>query len=188
MDAHQNIYTEISKIIEISPAEWKEFKILWKPATIAKGDFFVEQGAPSEHAGFLVKGHVSNSYVTKEGKEIIKIFQFENSFIGSLAALNGGISHHSVQAMEEIYILKAKTKDIFNLIKINPIWETLIRKMVEKAFFEKQEKEHELMTFSARERYQSLKDSLGENINRISKKDISLFLGIDPATLSRIIK
>lgn len=188
MDAYQNIYSEISKVIEVSPADWEEFKSYWTPVTLAKGELFVEQGEASEYAGFLVKGFVSNDYITSGGKEIIKLFQFENSFIGSLAALNGGVSHHCVKAMEESHILKARTKDIFGLINTKPIWETLIRKMVEKAFFEKQEKEHELMTFSAKERYHSLKDSLGENIDRISKKDISLYLGIDPATLSRLLK
>lgn len=184
----ENILTEISKVIDVSPEDWEEFKSYWAPITLKKGEFFVEQGETSEYAGFLVQGLVSNDYVTTEGKEIIKLFQFENNFIGSLASLNGGVSHHSVKAKEDAVILRAKTKDIFNLINTKPIWETLIRKMVEKAFFEKQEKEHELMTFSAKERYLSLKDSLGENINRISKKDISLYLGIDPATLSRLLK
>ena len=188
MENHQNMYTEISKVIEVTPVEWEEFKDLWVPINLAKGEFFVEQGELSEYAGFLVKGYVTNNYVTGEGKEIIKLFQFENNFIGSLSSLNGGLSLHSVKPMEDSLIFKAKIKDIFNLIKTKPVWETLLRKMVEKAFFEKQEKEHELMTFSAKERYHSLKDSLGENIDRISKKDTSLYLGIDPATLSRLLK
>lgn len=184
----ENILTEISKVIDVSTEDWEEFKSYWAPINLKKGELFVEQGESSEYAGFLVQGFVSNDYVTSEGKEIIKLFQFENNFIGSLASLNGGVSHHSVRAKEDSVILRAKTKDIFNLINTKPIWETLIRKMVEKAFFEKQEKEHELMTFSAKERYLSLKETLGENINRISKKDISLYLGIDPATLSRLLK
>jgi len=188
MDSHEILHSLISKVIEVSPQDWEEFSSLWKPATLSKGEFFVEQGEPSHYVGFLSQGYVSNTYVTDEGKEIIKIFQFENSFIGSLAALNGEIAQHNVKAMEDLAFLKVRTKDIFELIKTKPIWETLIRKMVEKAFFEKQKKEHELYTFSAKERYLSLKETLGENINRIPKKDISLFLGIDPATLSRIIK
>ena len=188
MDNFQNLYHEISKIIEVSPQDWEKFKSLWKQVNLSKGDFFVEQGERSEYAGFLVKGYITNNYVTGDGKEVIKLFQFENNFIGSLASLDGGLSLHSVKAMENSIILQAKIKDITDLIKTSPIWETLSRKMVEKAFFEKQHKEHELMTFSAKERYLSLKDSLGENIDRISKKDISLYLGIDPATLSRLLK
>jgi hypothetical protein len=42
----ENILTEISKVVDVSPADWEEFKPYWAPITLKKGE-------RSEYAGFF---------------------------------------------------------------------------------------------------------------------------------------
>lgn len=58
--------------------------------------------------------------------------------------------------------------------------------MLETAILGKEHREIEFLYFSAQERYDSFKKTDKNNLSRIPKKLIASYLGIDPATLSRL--
>ena len=68
------------------------------------------------------------------------------------------------------------------------IWQKLGRLNAEGAYVRKEQRETELLILDAEKRYSSFLESHDAIKDRISGKDIAGYLGINPATLSRLKK
>ena len=180
----------ISQIVDVPDDEWPKFNALWSLEKLEKGKSFIAQGIVAEKIGFILKGGMTNIILTPNGKELINEFFFEYEFIGSLESLVSKYpSPLSVIALEDCQLLVANYNQIeTELYSTHIVWERLGRKLVEFGLIKRSEKEFQLMSNTAKEMYEVLIKRLGKNVERISKKYLASYLGIDPATLSRISK
>lgn len=156
---------------------------------IAKAHHLVEVGDSIASFGFITKGLVRFYFNTFDGKELNQTFKKETDiFMNYYPHLTGKGSPFGIQALENTEVYTAKYQDLIPFYERAPGWDRLGRKLMEQNFIIKAERERELLTLDSMGRFESFLTKFPELGERLSKHHIALYLGINPASLSRLIK
>lgn len=75
-----------------------------------------------------------------------------------------------------------------NIPTRHPVWHEGGRSLAEMRFFEKCDREYELLSYSAEKRYEIFLHRHGENSQGIPQKDVASYIGVTPSSLNKIIK
>jgi len=182
-------FVELSTGMTPSESQWSDFCSYLRPKKFEKGAVFAEQDEKCDSIGFVYKGIFVFSVSDSEGVEKIKSFNGENGFVAAYTSfINGCPSTFRVSAYEESYVLLIDSKSLRHLFDKEMIWQKLGRLNAEQAYIRKETRESELLILDAEERYQSFMNSHESVADRIAGKDVASYLGINPATLSRLRK
>ncbi len=156
------------------------------PSFLEKKTTILKAGDTAKEIYFVTKGCLRLFY-EKDGKDISAYFFTENMFAGAYDSfVSQRTSRHSIEAYEDCEILKLSRSKLNRLYTQVPKMNEFIRKIIEARFFDL----HDLFTSqildSPEERYLNLLRTRTELISRIPQHHIATFLGITPASLSRI--
>jgi len=156
------------------------------PSILKKKTVILKTGDTAKEIYFVTKGCLRLFY-EKEGKDISAYFFTENMFAGAYDSfVSQRASRHSIETFEDCEILKLSRSKLNKLYSQLPKMNEFIRKIIEARFFDL----HNLFTSqildSPEERYVNLLRTRGDLIKRIPQHHIATFLGITPASLSRI--
>lgn len=159
------------------------------PKILRKNEYMVRQNDKTNHIGFVTSGTFRLTRIDTNGNEWIVGYIFENDFVCDYPSLinRTGVTV-SIQATTdcEVYLLP--------LSELNQFWETdmetqrLGRRIAETMFAEIYQRLLGFYCDTPEQRYQALMKRCPELQKRISLKEIALFLGVTPETLSRIRK
>ncbi len=173
--------------IGITDSAWEAFIALMKPLNLAAGDCLLRAGDPARYLAYVIKGSLREYYSTSEGAEFNKAFVLSGSFTGSLFdLLSGEPSTVSIQALKDCELLVAAFSEFQKLYDSYPCWERAGRLLTESLFMKKARREHEFLTMSAWERYQSLLREYPDLEQQVPQYHIASYLGITPVMLSRL--
>ena len=159
------------------------------PKILRKNEYMVRQNDKTNHIGFVTSGTFRLTRIDTNGNEWIVGYSFENDFVCDYPSLiNRTSATVSIQATTdcEVYLLP--------LSKLNQFWETdmetqrLGRRIAETMFAEIYQRLLGFYCDTPEQRYQALMKRCPDLQERISLKEIALFLGVTPETLSRIRK
>lgn len=160
-----------------------------KPVSLAKGERFIEAGQIPRYMGFVVKGLFRYVYLDDEGNEFTKNFLPENSFITSYSAMvQQQRSWFAIEALEDSQVLKFDFLSWKKISQDNSQWDRFLLQMLEKAFIIKEKRERELLLLDAESRYRIFREEFPGLDKRVKQHIIASYLGIKPASLSRIRK
>jgi len=153
-----------------------------------KKTLVLKAGNTSKDIFFVTKGCL-RLYYKKEDMDISAYFFTENTFAGAYDSfVSQQPSRHFIEAFEDCEILALSRTKLNRLYARVPKMNEFIRKILEARFFDL----HHLFTSqildSPEERYLNLLRYRSELVNRIPQHHIATFLGITPASLSRIRK
>lgn len=149
----------------------------------------VRQNDRTNHIGFVASGIFRLTRIDTNGNEWIVGYSFENDFVCDYPSLiNRTDATVSIQATTdcEVYLL--------SLSKLNQFWETdmetqrLGRRIAETMFAEIYQRLLGFYCDTPEQRYQTLMKRCPDLQELITLKEIALFLGVTPETLSRIRK
>jgi CRP-like cAMP-binding protein len=162
---------------------------LFHPARFSEQDHLVRAGEPARQVAFVQEGVVRAYFTTPEGKEYNKTFFTAPEFAGAYAALvTQTESRISVQCLTACRLLLAPWAGIVSLYAQHRSIETLARLLAEQYFVVKEQREIELVTHNARQRYQRFQAEYPGLEQVIPQYHIASYLGITPTQLSRIRK
>jgi CRP-like cAMP-binding protein len=152
-----------------------------------KGDFFLEAGTIAIYSGFIIKGAFREYYTDNNGREFNKAFGFKGDFTGSYYDLNlGTASTASIRALTESSVLVIRYTDYQKLPTTDPFWLKVSYVITHNLLMKKFEKEFQLLTLSAAERYHLLQKQYPDLEQLVPAYHIASYLGITPISLSRI--
>lgn len=144
-------------------------------------------------AGFLdamapiPRGLFRYFYTHRDGAESTKGFFPEGNIIVSYSALvEGRASHFSIQALEDSEIDLVDYAALQDRFQPAPWFKDASLAMVRKGFCTKEERERQLLLFSAVERYRAFLAAYPGLDRRVKLHLIASYLGIKPESLSRI--
>ena len=159
------------------------------PKILRKNEYMVRQNDKTNHIGFVTSGVFRLTRIDTNGNEWIVGYSFKNDFVCDYPSLiNRTGATVSIQATTdcEAYLLP--------LSELNQFWETdmetqrLGRRIAETMFAEIYQRLLGFYCDTPEQRYQALMKRCPDLQERISLKEIALFLGVTPETLIRIRK
>ncbi len=159
------------------------------PKILRKKEYMVRQNEKTNHIGFVLSGIFRLTRIDTNGNEWIVGYSFKNDCVCDYPSLiNKTAATVNIQATTdcEIYLLP--------LSELNQFWETdmdtqrLGRYIAETMFAEIYQRLLGFYCDSPEQRYQALMKRCPNLQELITLKEIALFLGVTPETLSRIRK
>ncbi len=170
-----------------SESDWQAMESFLRPLVLSSGEYFARQGERPQRLGFIISGLVRVFYSTPAGVERIVIFRDEGRPVSAyFAYLEGGLSPFSIQAIEDSFLLVAMLRDITALTSRHPYWAGIAADYTRALFTEKEQRERELLSMSAAQRYEMFKERYPGIEARVKQHHVAAYLGITPVALSRI--
>ena len=146
-----------------------------------------KEGEDYRKVTFILRGLVKKFYLTEDGKEFIKEFTWENQITTPYAAILRNIpATYTMETLEETTVLTIDYAAVDELIRTNPRWTMLGKAFADLHFLHREEREMELLKYSAPERYAIFRRRFPHLLGRLKKQDIAAYLGITPVSLSRL--
>lgn len=136
---------------------------------------------------YFINRGLARIYYFKDDTDITESFAFENQIVVRIESLfTGKPSRKGIQMLEDSEVVAIDAARLFRLYDSFPDIERLFRKIFEAGYVETVNRIESLQFHSAEERYRDLLQSSPDILKRVSLKFIASYLGITPASLSRI--
>lgn len=159
----------------------------FKRKILEKDKFIIKKEQIVTDYYFIVSGGVI-IYDIEDEIQYTRYFAFENEFIGDIVKIKEKKRSKSyIKALEKTELFSISHTDMEMLYDRFPLWQKFGRLLWEDAFASVLYGIHNFQTLTAKERYLDLLKR-SDLIFRVPLKDLSLFLGITPQSLSRIRK
>lgn len=153
----------------------------------SKGDYIIRMGEYCRFVGFLNNGLIAGNIIDESGKEIASNFIFEDCFFTYAEGISSNIpSHKNFIALEDCEMLVLDKEKLPSIFSINQKFETLFTQILAEEVKRLLLADHDRRTQSLENRYLHFSNTCPEAFKRIPLKHIAGYLGIEPASLSRM--
>jgi CRP-like cAMP-binding protein len=183
----QSLITFLRSLADIPDAEMAKAVDLFRPMRLRRGAFFMQAGDIPQSIGFLVSGVMRLYYMDEHGREYTKSFCVPPDVVSAYSALLLGVpSRLFIDALEDSVLLMAPYDAFVSLAAMHVCWEVAQRKIAERLFIKKEQRESTLLLDDAQTRYLAFLDQYPGLEQRVKQYHIASYLGITPVSLSRI--
>lgn len=159
----------------------------FKPKTVKKNTILLSEGETCKKLYFVHTGCIRTYYITKQGHEKTRYVAFENSIATCISSfISQQPSFEFVDTLEDSELYSISHKDFYQLISDIPQWEIFYRTLLEMAYFYQNRKIENLVTLSAKQRFDKLMIETPILAQRLSNKILASYLDITQETLSRL--
>ena len=183
----KNVFIQFE--IDYVEKELEEFASVFKLKEYKKGEIIQEVGSREEILGYITSGLVRFYFNTSDGKEFNQTFKCEHQiFSNYYATFLNEPAAFAIEALEDTTALVADNKDVQPFYDKSRCWDRLGRRVTEINFMYKAIREKDLLINDAATRLKNFYTYHDRITERISKHHLALYLGINPASLSRLLR
>lgn len=187
MDAINELKHTLRKITGVPDKDLSILDQLCAVKQYKKNSLFLKPGSMAIYSGYVVEGAFREYYTDANGRQFNKAFCFKGDFTGSYYDLNiDKPSLVTIEAMLDSTVVVIEEKKYKKLMHDDIFWMKVSYLIAHNLLMKKFEKELQLLTLSAAERYDLLQKQYPELQQLIPSYHIASFLGITPISLSRI--
>ena len=184
--------TELEKYIqtyfEVNKQEAIAISTFFKPITLDKGKFFLKAGSYSDQLGFVKTG-LMREFLFVDYKEVTKSILTTCNFVVDMASfVFNQPARWNIQALTDCELYVINSADNVKIGQIIPRWQELERVCVAKFFTEMENRIVQLLSLSAKERYEQFFNSNKGLFQQVPLQYLASMLGMTPETFSRIRK
>lgn len=176
----------LDRVYEL-PAKIKDD--LWQKVNVkhyTKHDPILRQGQVEGYMTFLYEGMI-RAYHLQDGKEISLDFRFSGEMMTAYTSyISQKPSPIAIDALEDCIVLRISKKDVESLHDKYHKFERLGRLTSEYFYLRRIQREIEILSYSAEERYLHLLKRQPDLVAKIPVKHLASYLGIHKQSLSRI--
>ena len=152
-----------------------------------RNQILLREGEICKDYYFVNKGCLRLFTYNREGIEATRYFAFEGAFGTALPSLiEQTPAFEFVQTIEHSELLKISRTNFFNLVDTVPQFAKVYRQILEWGFITAQKRIYGFQGFDAMQKVQWVMNYQPDFLVRVSNKMAASYLGITPATLSRI--
>ena len=184
LDELKNILRELAGVPD------KNLSVLDDLCTIKqykKKDLFLKSGHMPIYSGYVSEGAFREYYTDKNGREFNKAFCFKGDFTGSYYDLHlQEPSLVTIEALTDSTVILIDHKKYQQLVQTDTFWLKVSYTVAHNLLMKKFERELQLLTLTAPERYELLQKRHPELEQLVASYHIASYLGITPISLSRI--
>lgn len=156
--------------------------------TFQKQDTILFEGENASCLYYIVSGMVRGYYLDRNGNEYTKCFSAENEYFCTECLRTKKESTFSIQCMEEVTCLKIPYQSIEQICKEDRVVDKFIASCYTLEVTKLEHRQKFLLIHDATERYNQFCEIFPQLYSRIPLMYIASYIGIRPASLSRIRK
>jgi CRP-like cAMP-binding protein len=159
-----------------------------KVSSYKRMDFILAPGKTEKHLYYIISGAVG-SFIEHDGEEICIGFHTKGHFFSEYSSfITQEVSRSFSKAFVPTKLAKIGYEVLHEAYKTSIDHQRIGRHISEKLYLILQERNLDLLSLSAEERYLKFLKTRPEDIRQIPLKYIASYLGITPVSLSRIRK
>lgn len=169
---------------------WHQLESLMTLKKFKKGEHFFQHFDHCDEVAVVSHGLFRIYLTDSEGEEKTYSFIPENSFILDffLTWEQSSRTMVSVQALEDSELYTLKYKNFLELMNLDSIWHQLYREVLLRNYMFKTKREMEFVQFNAKQRLEKFINNKRVDVQRIPKTYLASYLGIQPPSLSRLLR
>jgi CRP-like cAMP-binding protein len=177
----------LRKNTNLIEADIEKVVMCFKLKVFNRGTILLSQGEVCRDLYFINRGCIRTYYLTKQGHEKTRYIAFNGSVatvISSFITQLPSFEFADVLEKSEVYVISHA--DFYHLTRTLPAWASFYQTLLEMAYVYQNKKIEDLVTLSAKERYEMLLKEWPVYIQRLSNKILASYLNIREESLSRI--
>ena len=173
----------------LTVADWELLEHLLNIKYIRSGQLLFQAGPPIKTCFIVIEGLFKVFYFKNSTREYIRSFHLPFDIIACFTELMTSCpSKVSSECILSGAVAEIKWDEFEKLIENNKRWSKIAFKILAQSYTIKEERELELLTMNAAERYKILVDKKPEILELVTQHQVSCYLGITPVALTRLKK
>jgi CRP-like cAMP-binding protein len=175
-------------IHKLSEEEWDDFAAIWSEGEAKRKTILTAKGDTEKTLYFITEGVQRAFYLTDDDKEATLVFTYPFSFSGVADSfLTQTPSKYFFETLTQSGFLKTTHTQVATLLDKYPNFERMISKATAFALRGALERQIELQTFSADQKFTTLLNRSPQVLRLIPHKYLASYLGMDAATFSKLL-
>jgi len=167
--------------------ELEKISDCFKPKSVTKNCILLHEGNICKEFYFIHKGGIRTFFIDKYGHEKTRYVMLDNHIGTALTSfISQKPSFEFIDALEDTELLTISYTDFYRINKEIDSWKNFYQRILEMAYTFQNKKIEQLVTLTAKQRYDML---LKENpilTQRLSNRILASYLDIREETLSRL--
>jgi len=181
------LYQYVTAIHPLSDESWEAFAATWQPVSFKRKSVITSAGEVEKNLYFVVDG-IQRGYTIHGEKEATIFFSYPHSFSGIADSFL--LQKPSLQFLETITtseLIRISYQSFQRVMNQYPEIQKFIFRASIYAWSGTMERQVELMTFTAEEKFTTLLKRSPHILNLVPHKYLASYLGIDPTTFSKLL-
>ena len=176
-----------TRYISLPDEVWEDIRCRWHLAHFQKDSLITSPPTVERYFYFVLSGVQRLYYLTPEGNEVVLGFTFQGNFSGVYDSFIRQVPAQCyLQALTESDALAMGFADMSELFERYPCMERWGRLFVQDILFGRVQREVELTTRTAEERYRDFMRRSPPPLQQIPQKHLASYLNMTPETFSRL--
>ena len=186
---HTELYRFVQALYALKEPEWEAFAAIWQPFTCKRKTVLTAAGETERHLYFVLEGVQRGFYLGDRQQEATIVFTYPFSFSGIADSfLTQTPSAYFLETLTGSRFLRTSYQQVQGLVQQYPAVQYLLLKATAFALKGVLARQIELQCFSAEEKFRQLLTRSPQVLNLIPHKYLASYLGIDPATFSKLLR
>lgn len=176
------------QIYPLKSSDFEGFSTIWQPFEAKRKVILTHEGVVEQYVYFVLEG-VQRAYsISKEGRDTTLVFSYPPSFSGVADSfLLQKPSKYYLETLTPSVFLRTSFTQLDDLMLKNHAIERLMRLAISQTLSGVLERQIELQSFSAEERFRTLLRRSGHVLTMIPHKYLASYLGMDATNFSKLL-
>jgi cAMP-binding proteins - catabolite gene activator and regulatory subunit of cAMP-dependent protein kinases len=172
----------------LQPEEWEAIAGIWQPVQYKRKTVLTAAGETERHLYFVLEGVQRAFYVDAHHPEATLVFTYAPSFSGIIDSFLTQLpARYFLETLTTSNMLRTTYQQIQQLMTAHPNIQSWILKVTSHAMRGVLERQIELLTYSAEEKFRVLLKRSPHVLQLIPHKYLASYLGIDASTFSKLL-
>jgi CRP-like cAMP-binding protein len=182
-------YQAFSAIVPVPDTEWSLIADIFEVRTFKKGEDIGMKTMKKNEFGILEEGILRAYYLLENGNQKSKAFRYPGTlFADYYSILTGNSPRFTIESITKGKAWFASYPLFQERIQGSLFWQTFMKNVNAHEYLHKEQREYELLTKSAEERYEIFLKDYAAVLDQIPQYHVANYIGVDPSSLNRIIK
>lgn len=178
---------QIDEVHPLDEHAWEDFAACWEPIDYKRKQLITKTGDIEKYVYIVLDG-VQRAYFEHNNKEATLVFSYAPSFSGIIDSFfTQTPSRFNLETVTKSALLRIHFNDMNRLMQQHRSIETWVRLALTHTLSGTLERQVEIMSYSAEEKFVTLLRRSPHVLNLIPHKYLASYIGVDPATFSKLL-
>lgn len=178
---------QVFAVREIDDEAWTALASVWTEVSLKRKQLITQAGETERYLYFVLEG-VQRAYFMDDQKEATLVFSYAPSFSGVIDSFfTQQPSRFYLETLTASKLLRVHYNDLAGLINSYRSIESWVRIAITQTLAGTLQRQVELLSFSAEEKFTALLRRSPHVLNLIPHKYLASYIGVDPATFSKLL-